>query len=215
MRTPPMRSSPASRGRSSEHHMQPVVLTTERLTLDALTEADVDVMTSYCQDTVLKDAVPIPWPYEREHADGFINELAPQWWAEGSELTWAIRRTGNPLLLGVVGFNVKSAAIGYWLGTPHRGNGFMPEAVTAAVNLLHSMGHAELHWEAVVGNVASARVAEKVGFDYTGTAPALGRFRDDTRPLCWHAHRAADNGELAKPTDAALPWPHSFETDVH
>ncbi|MGV8911533.1 MAG: GNAT family N-acetyltransferase [Rhodoglobus sp.] len=187
--------------------MQPVVLTTERLTLDALIDADVDVMTSYCQDTVLKDAVPIPWPYEREHADGFINELAPQWWAEGSEFTWAIRGTGDPLLLGVVGFNVKSAAIGYWLGAPHRGNGFMPEAVAEAVNWLHSVGHAELHWEAVVGNFASARVAQKVGFEYSGTAPALGRFRDETHPLCWHAQRTADNGELAEPTGAAPPWP--------
>ncbi|MBH0024861.1 GNAT family N-acetyltransferase [Salinibacterium sp. SWN248] len=195
--------------------MQPVVLTTERLTLDALIDADVDVMTSYCQDSALKDAVPIPWPYERAHADGFINELARQWWAEGSEFTWAIRRRGEPLLLGVVGFNVKSAAIGYWLGAPHRGNGFMPEAVAAAVNWLHSAEHTDLRWEAIVGNVASARVAEKVGFEYTGTAPSLGQFRDETHPLCWHAHRTADNGELAEPPGAALPWPHSFETDVH
>jgi len=188
--------------------VQPVTLTTERLTLDTLSDADVDAMTAYCQDPVLKDAVPIPWPYERQHADGFINGLAPEWWDEGSEYTWAIRETDASTLLGVIGFNVELAAIGYWMGEPHRGNGFMKEAAAEVARWAFSTGQPSIRWEAVVGNQPSASVAKSLGFIYTGTRPAIGKFRNDEHPLCWHATLTAP-GEIhsVELHKLAAPWP--------
>jgi hypothetical protein len=45
-------------------------------------------------------------------------------------------------------------------------------------------------WEAVIGNIASARVARKSGFRYSCIAPATAPGRDGTVPQSWHASLA-------------------------
>ena len=62
----------------------------------------------------------------------------------------------------------------------------MPEAVSVAADWLFGIGVEKLAWECVVGNVASAAVARKSGFAYTGEALADIPFRDGTRPAAWH-----------------------------
>ncbi len=188
--------------------MQPFTLTSERLTLDALTDADIDVMTAYCQDPIFEHTLTIPWPYAREHADGFVNGLVPQWWDEDSEYTWAIRETRKPELLGVIGFRVDHAAIGYWMGKPHRGKGYMKEAVAEVARWVFSAGHPAMRWEAVVGNQPSAALAKSLGFVYTGIEPTSCEFRGGAHPLCWQATLTAPGEHPSPELEAsAKPWP--------
>ena len=181
--------------------MTPFELRTERLVLDQPSGADVDAITEYCQDPLFERFLTTPWPYRRADAEFFVHDFVPTGWASDRELTWALRLAGERELLGVLGFRAARADLGYWLGAPHRGRGYMPEAVRAVTTWALSAGHFRIGWECVVGNVASAAVARKAGFAYTGEAPSTASFRDGSRPLSWH-------GVLATtPIPDALPWP--------
>lgn len=170
-----------------------VTLTTPRLRLDQLQAGDLDRVVEYCRDPLFETTMNTPWPYEPEHADFFIGEHAPRGWRENTEYTWAIRERDDGLLLGAIGYRQASRDLGYWLGAPHRGHGFMTEAAGAVVDWLFALGHQELFWECVPGNLASAGVARKLGFTYTGTGPSLLASRDDTVATSWHARLAHDD----------------------
>ena len=87
--------------------MEPVELRTARLVLNQPVESDIDAITSYCQDPLFERYLTVPWPYLREHAAGFVNELVPAWWASGAEMT----------VVGVI-----EAAITYGLGVAFAGH---------------------------------------------------------------------------------------------
>ena len=174
--------------------MMPVALRTQRLVLDAPQSSDLDAIVEYCRDPLFERFMTLPWPYEPQHASFFIDQLAPNGWASGDELTWAIRLAGGGPLLGALGWRRVTNDIGYWLGEPHRGNGYMTEAVSeVADHLFASLGLASIAWECVVGNHASARVARAAGFRFTGTGPSLLGFRDGSHPEAWHGALTADD----------------------
>ena len=192
--------------------MIPAVIDTPRLRLDAPTSADRGLVVEYCQDPVFERFLTLPWPYTGRDADYFIGKLVPHGWEQRVEYTWAIRRKtdddgtgasnrdgngdGHGDLLGVIGFRVGAGSIGFWLGSPHRGFGYMPEAVRAVTAWLFEAGVAKITWECVVGNTASAAVARKCGFHFSGERPATLTYRDGTRPPSWHGFLApADTGE--------------------
>lgn len=188
--------------------MEPVELRSERLVLDRLTLGDADAIVEYCQDPLFERFLTTPWPYRREHAEGFIGEVVPEGWASGREATWAIRRgTGLPLL-GVIGLRAAGNEIGFWLGAPHRGQGIMREATLAVAEWAFAGGLAgadaaadpdlEVTWRAVPGNTASARVARAAGFrrladgpvphregDVEGWTGARGRVPDPDSAASW------------------------------
>ncbi|MEZ5213554.1 MAG: GNAT family N-acetyltransferase [Microbacterium sp.] len=70
-------------------------LETARLTLDQPTAADVDDIARFCAEPVFDRFMVTPWPYERQHAVGFIEEYVPNGWAQNTEWTWAIREHGS------------------------------------------------------------------------------------------------------------------------
>ena len=149
--------------------MKPVTLRTRRLVLNQPTVSDRDLIIEYCQDPVFERYMTLPCAL-RERIDG--------------------------PLLGAVGWRATGNDIGYWLGAPHRGNGYMTEAVIAVVTYLFEIvGLTALQWECVVGNASSASVARAAGFRYTGESPTLLTFRDDSQPLAWHAVLTADDRE--------------------
>lgn len=180
--------------------MKPFELRAGVLTLDQPGERDIDLITEYCQDPLFERFLTIPWPYHRQHAEHFVTDFVPSGWASGDELTWALRVEGE--FLGVIGLR-RNGMIGYWLGAMHRGNGWMPRAVTAVVDWSFGAGFVDpVRWECIAGNLASASVARRVGFRFTGTGPASVTGRDGTHPESWH-------GELG-PTDPRTPqsgWP--------
>ncbi|WP_022881514.1 GNAT family N-acetyltransferase [Gryllotalpicola ginsengisoli] len=189
--------------------MEPVTLRTARLVLSVPEPDDVDDIAAYCTDPLFEKYLTTPWPYRREHAEDFVTQFVPSGWRFGSELVWALReRPGGPLL-GVVGLHRRRALepesrdVGYWLGAPHRGRGYMAEAVRAVVDWFQASEPGGLvYWECAVGNVASARTARAAGFRYTGTGPSQVAMRDGSHPPHWHGERRA--GSVGEP---ALPWP--------
>ncbi|GAB3397579.1 GNAT family N-acetyltransferase [Schumannella luteola] len=183
--------------------MQPVVLTTERLVLEVPTLDDVDRIVEYCRDPLFERWLTTPWPYEWHHATGWVKGLVPGW-HEDRELTWALRTESGGELLGVVGVTLgtpdrPAGMIGFWLGGPHRGFGYMPEAARAAIDWVFAQGLLdEILWEAVVPNRASLIVARKLGFTYTGTRQADIVGRDGDRPSSWHAVLGRDDDRGVK-----------------
>ena len=174
--------------------MLPVVLRTARLELSPPTLADADAITGYCRDPLFERMLTTPWPYEREHATGFVTEVVEPGWRDETEYTWALRREGA--LVGVIGARAALRDVGYWVGAPHRRLGYLGEALPAVCRwLLEDRGWDLVRWEAVVGNHASAAAARAVGFRFTGVAPVAIQWRDGSHPDGWHAElRPADLG---------------------
>ncbi len=111
-------------------------------------------------------------------------------------------RTSSGNLLGVVGLRNKLGLfdIGFWLGAPHRGHGYMPEAVRAVLDWAFSTEHAdEIGWECVAGNLASAAVARKLGFTFGGVRPSVLPARDGSHPQSWHGLLRASDDRAVKP----------------
>jgi RimJ/RimL family protein N-acetyltransferase len=177
--------------------MIPVTLTTERLHLDQPTDADVTLIAQYCSDPLFETTMNTPWPYERKHAVQFVESFVPIGWEDDREYTWAIRSGGD--FVGMIGYREASGDVGYWLGEPHRGLGYMTEASTSVVDWLFSRGKASISWECVPGNLASANVARKLGFSYTGVGPSSLTAREGSPDTAWHATLAATDDRSPKP----------------
>jgi RimJ/RimL family protein N-acetyltransferase len=188
--------------------VEPVILRTERLTLSTPVPVDRPRVYEYCQDPLFIDYMTLPWPYTANDAVFFLETLVPNGWRDEREFTWALREAPGSPLLGVVGMRVqpepRTLDVGYWLGAPHRGNGYMAEAVRRAVEwAFDTLPVDTVLWECVAGNHASVRVAAASGFAYTGEAPARLAMRDGRHPPAWHGEllRGADSAE------AAATWP--------
>lgn len=74
--------------------------------------------------------------------------------------------------------------IGYWIGQPHWGNGYAPEAAQALID--HAFTTTPLVAIGAgcrVANVASRRVIEKCGFQYAGLDMIDSRFEGAVVPI--------------------------------
>jgi RimJ/RimL family protein N-acetyltransferase len=88
-------------------------------------------------------------------------------------------------LIGGLGFKKlqETPEIGYWLGRPYWGKGYMSEALKAAIGwLFENTSHARLACEAMTENPASLRVMEKMGFRQVGEVGCASVSRGDTLP---------------------------------
>nr|BFF10568.1 hypothetical protein GCM10025699_18710 [Microbacterium flavescens] len=102
--------------------MEPVTLRTSRLELSLPTAADVDAIFEACQDAGIQRYTPVPVPYERSHAEGFVAQV-PKDWEAGKNLTWAIRE--QEALVGTIGMyrvdGMGNGEIGFWMAPWARG----------------------------------------------------------------------------------------------
>ena len=163
--------------------MDPIALRTDRLLLDQPTLDDIDAITETCRGPECERFLTTPWPYEREHARGFVADYVPDGWRTGGEATWAIRLDGR--FAGVIGVMVPTSEVGFWLVRELRGRGIMPEAVRAVAEWAVSdtgLGLERLGWQCLPGNAASVAVARKSGFEFTGWEPAWHPTRDGAHP---------------------------------
>ena len=162
-------------------------LTTARLVLDAVDPADTSAIFEYCNDPALQQYVPVPVPYTQAAAASYTQGYAPK-----APWLWAIRFDKNSALVGVIELKpreLRSAEMGFWLGLPHRGRGIMTEAAVAIIDFGFSTEGAALthiDWCAVVGNIGSATVAQRVGMSYEGMRRQSLAHRDHRRDA-WFA----------------------------
>jgi RimJ/RimL family protein N-acetyltransferase len=152
------------------------------LVLRPWTEDDVPAIVEGCNDPEVAHWIPtIPHPYTEEDARAFLRgEAVPAHEAMAVELGGRV--------VGGIGLGLSSssyrASIGYWIAAPARGRGIC----TRALRLLcrHALDELKLPSVQLVtdpDNLASQRVAEKVGFRREGVLRAHlrhpdGRIRD-------------------------------------
>ncbi|WAA67231.1 GNAT family N-acetyltransferase [Microbacterium oxydans] len=185
--------------------MRSATLTTERLVLRAPAEADVDAITDACQEPEISRWTTVPSPYNREDAEEFVR-LVAGWWAEGAETVWGMYAGDE--LVGMIGlhgitehFTGRHAELGYWVVASARGRGYLTEAARAVIDWgFAELGLVRIRWQAVAGNIPSARAARALGFRYEGLqrqALTSPRGRDDG----WVA------GLLPEDDRAPVDWP--------
>lgn len=125
-------------------------------------------------DPAMQRWTTVPVPYERHHADEFL-EKVDAGWADGTMAAFAIEVDGRfggtvDLRLGEGGW----AEIGFGLHPAARGRGVMTRAARTALRWgFEELGLVGVHWRAVVGNRASRSVAEKCGFTVEGEVRGL------------------------------------------
>lgn len=183
--------------------MIPVELRTTRLVLNQPIAADIDACTAFCQDPIFEQMMMTPWPYERSDAEEFLLKYVPEAWQSGQELSWAIRLADHPdQLIGMIGLRRERCEIGYWVGSPFRGMGIVPEAATEVLRWNRETGAIPepINWRCVVGNIASARAARAAGFRFRGFG--IGADRAGTEPA-WL-------GDFGNP-EPGLPWPSEVD----
>jgi RimJ/RimL family protein N-acetyltransferase len=108
----------------------------------------------------------LPSPYTRADAIAFVEIFAQR----ADERAYAI--TLNGTFIGVVGFSFREGRppeLGYWLGEPYWGQGYMTEAVRGLIDAAHSTGlYGLIGARARAENEASISILEKTGFKRVG-----------------------------------------------
>ena len=155
-----------------------MTLTTERLLLRPWETTDAESLYEYAKDP---DVGPIAgWPPHQsvEESRRIIETVfaAPE--------SYAICERENGIAIGAIALKMGDATdmtdradeceLGYWLGKPFWGRGYMPEA--AAELIRHAFEDLAMHavWCGYYeGNLKSKRVQEKLGFIYNHTHPAV------------------------------------------
>ena len=137
---------------------------TDRLALRPLQESDAAAVADFAGDIeVARMTARIPHPCTIEDATAWIAGLAGT-----DEAVFAILL--DDTLIGCTGYcpvEETRAEIGYWIGKPWWGRGYATEAARALVGHAFEQGAFEVlvsgHF---ADNPASARVLEKLGFQY-------------------------------------------------
>ena len=168
-------------------------LQTERLALRALRPDDASDLTHLVDDAgVARMTTAIPHPFPAGAAEDFIQRMIECDGRREGVFAIDVRERG---FAGVLGFHPDehgSPEIGYWLGRPYWGRGYMTEAVRGALKW------ARRDWRknvVVAGhfadNPASGQVLCKSGFLYTGDVelrPCAARGQAvPTRLMVWLA----------------------------
>jgi RimJ/RimL family protein N-acetyltransferase len=149
---------------------------TARLVLRPLREGDAEQLYALFGNwEVIRWLDAPPWPYSLDDARSFIKarkEPNPDF------ITSAIVLDG--VLIGAIDAIIQPAsavqrergyALGYWLGQPYWGRGYMSEAARGFIaQVFATIADDTIHSGALTENSASLRVQEKVGFRREGEA---------------------------------------------
>jgi len=149
---------------------------TARLLLRPLREDDdARIFALFADWEVMRFLSSPPWPYELEDARAFIRTRMA---SNADAIERGITRDGD--LIGLVGAIIKPASavqrtrgymLGYWLGQPYWGRGYMSEAARAFVaHVFATIPDDTLYSGAFAANAASLRIQEKLGFFRDGEA---------------------------------------------
>jgi ribosomal-protein-alanine N-acetyltransferase len=84
---------------------------------------------------------------------------------------------------GIIRGSFQSSYVGYWIGRPFAGHGFMTEALgLVLVFAFRTLGLHRVEANIIPGNRASLRLVKRLGFRYEGTAVRYlrinGRWQD-------------------------------------
>lgn len=153
-------------------------LENDRLILQRFSKRDAQTLDEAIKVSLADLNQWLPWArmdYTQSDTTAFIRESI-QAWKEERAWDYSIRLKDDPKRhLGNISFWTvsklgKIAELGYWVRTDRTSRGVCTESVDRLLEeAFTGMGHHKVVLRIAVGNVASDRVAEKVGFTKEGT----------------------------------------------
>lgn len=143
----------------------------ERIVLRKLQEKDEQRIAELAHDKTITIWTHVPYPYNAKLAKDFVKEAAKKW-KTGEECRFAI--TLNDDFIGSISLikidkRDNRAEIGYWMGKPYRGFGYVTEASKLLID--YAFKNLKLHKvviQCVKGNKASKNVIDKLGATQEG-----------------------------------------------
>ena len=178
----------------------PTRLETENLLLERAQPVFADSMWSATELSLEQLKPWLPWTLNAslKETTTFLEGAAKRWSAGTG---WCFMILRGEEVAGVIELSsydpmLAAAEVGYWIRSDLAGKGFMTEAGRALLDFgWDQVGLYRISLLAAVGNVASNRVAQKLGFRLEGTARGASRgaferhdahlyglVRDDVRP---------------------------------
>lgn len=158
-----------NRGEQDPMTEQPV-LRTERLTLRRFRLTDVDDVLAFANDEEWQRfLVPLPYPYERVHAEQFVAESFLKDWKSHPSFAIGLDDT----VIGEINLRInkrhQNGEMGYAIARKYWGNGYATEAAGAVVNwAFEALCLAKIYAMAIVDNERSWRVMERTGMTREG-----------------------------------------------
>ena len=181
------------------------IFETERLSARPMQLSDAPRVTELFQEKDLaQNLARAPWPYALADAENWLT-LAQTQWDTGTEFPFAILKDG--VLVGSCGLVQIDAEeniweIGYWIGKPFWGRGYVTEAAEGLLAwAAREMGITRLVSGHISDNPASGRVLLKLGFTVAGEHTMYVKGRDCEVTAVRYVYGGA-------PAEVALAVPH-------
>ena len=151
-----------------------MILETERLLLRPWDESDAESLYEYAKDNRIGPIAGWPVHTSVENSREIIKDVL------SAQETYAVCLKDGGKVIGSIGLMVGSASklelpekegeLGYWIGVPFWGRGFIPEAARALIRRAFAdLGLTALWCGYFDGNEKSKRCQEKCGFVYHHT----------------------------------------------
>jgi RimJ/RimL family protein N-acetyltransferase len=147
----------------------------DRIHLAEFRASDQAACLLYLNEKEIYDrTLQIPFPYTEADFETWLAIAQQSTLQHGQPVNWAIREQDGSLI-GGIGFKeldigkCHRAEVGYWLAKPYWGQGIMTAVVRrACAHAFDAWGLVKTMAHVFAGNVASARVLEKCGFEKEG-----------------------------------------------
>ncbi len=171
------RSDPA-RGQLSGYRF-PVELRVDELLLRAPREEDIDVVAPAFRDPAVGGEAGLP-PVGADELRVMLRDLLPEMLAQGLMSPYVIEDVERGAIVGGATLHHldpmrDSVEVGYWLFREARGRGVATRAVRAMVEDAFAQGIIRVEAHVRIGNEASERVLERLGFEREGVRRKLLR----------------------------------------
>ncbi|THH41880.1 GNAT family N-acetyltransferase [Neolewinella litorea] len=143
-------------------------LTTRRLLLSPPALGDAAAVIRLANDPLIAEfTVSVPYPYSEADLVGWLHAVDAGW-NDGTALVFAIRDRASEQLMGATGIHLHPrygyAELGFWMGRPFRGKGYVREAVAAVIDYgFEHLPIQRVHANHRVDNEASGRVLQASG----------------------------------------------------
>lgn len=180
---------------------------TTRLQLRQLQPEDQEAIYQLLNNPeVAKQTARIPYPYTRAMAGEWIAAMPER--VKDGEYVWAIVEKKQQKLIGCISFvwefAQKEAEVGYWLGQPFWGKGYMTEALAAVVeHAFIFLPIRQLQANVRQNNGSSKQVLEKNGFQRSGSKVEYFPIRQENVELDIY-HLSRDQWLQRQPSPAPI-----------
>lgn len=174
---------------------------TPRLLLRTLEKADLPRLTELIGEwDVARWLMRVPHPYALRNAEEFYEQMQPGY-EKGMLEFFVMADKNDGLLMGAIGLHPPrcenpqpgEVVLGYWLGKPYWGKGYMGEAARVVVNMaFQNPSVAVLTATTDPDNYGSQNVLRKLGFNFLGIGPRTekGALRGPDQVTRWRLDRA-------------------------